>query len=199
MKTLSNSLAFLLVSTCSAIAIAQPAGRSSSTVDGPYIGGNIGAFGARPSGISLTKSTTAAKNGFGFKLYTGYQLDQNFGAEAGFVRSSDLKRSFLVNGTSIQQVGKVNALYLAGTTRLPLNEQLAVVAKLGLARGKFSGTNVLPSSSAIIGSKTSLIASAGAEYKFSPTISGTFDFDYLPKTSERLKTSLISAGFKVAF
>jgi OmpA-OmpF porin, OOP family len=199
MKKLTPALVLLFTAAFNSYATAQSSDRNLTNNLGPYVGGSVAAFGARPTNVLLLENTSAAKNSFGFKLYSGYQFDQNFGAEIGFLRSGNLKRSFVVNGTSVEQNGKASTLYLAATARIPLSEQFSLVGKFGIARGKFSGTNALPASATIVGSKTSAIVGAGAEYKFSSAISSTLDFDYLPKTSQRLKSTAISAGVKVAF
>jgi OmpA-OmpF porin, OOP family len=199
MKKVTNTIAFIISSAISVTALAQNTQRDARSIESPYIGANIGPVGARANGTNLKDGTTAAKNGSGFKLYSGYQLNQNLGAELGFIRSSDLKRSFLVNTANVEQTGKVNAFYAAATARLPLSEQFSMNAKLGVARCKFSGTSQLPAASAITGNKTGLILGAGTEYRFTQKVAGTLDFDYLPNTSARLKTTLISAGIKAAF
>ena len=177
--------------------------RDFRAVEGAYVGGAIGAFGAKATGIAtgiaLQERTSGSKNGSGAKLFAGYQLTENFGAELGFIRSSTLKRSYVVGTTNVEQKGEVSALYAAGTGRFAFGERFAVTGKLGVARGKFSGTNALPTASAITGSKTGAIFGVGAEYRFTPKIAATIDYDYLPKTSNRLKSAMISAGVKFTF
>ncbi len=198
MKKIAIATALMLVASSSCV-FAQTQQRDFRAVEGAYVSGAIGAFGARATGISLKDTASGSKNGSGVKLFTGYQLTENFGAELGFIRSSTLKRTFVVGNTNVEQKGKVSALYVAGTGRFAIGEHFALTGKLGVVRGKFSGTNALPVASAITGNKTGAIFGMGAEYRFTPKLAATIDYDYLPKTSNRLKSAMISAGVKVTF
>jgi OmpA-OmpF porin, OOP family len=167
---------------------------------GLYIGGALGAFGIGNDENNLKKgSSSTSKNGNGAKLFAGYQISENFGVEIGGMRSNVLKRTFIVDTRNVEQKGKVEATYLAATGRLPLGENFALNARLGVARGKFSGTNVLPASSTIIGAKTGALIGAGGEYRFTPKLSATLDFDYLPDISPRTRALMFSAGVKFFF
>lgn len=197
---IAATLVFAVASSSTVFAQGQQSQqRDFRAVEGAYVGGAIGAFGAKATGIALEERTSGSKNGIGAKLFAGYQLTENFGAELGFIRSSTLKRSYVVGTTNVEQKGEVSALYAAGTGRFAFGERFAVTGKLGVARGKFSGTNALPTASAITGSKTGAIFGVGAEYRFTPKIAATIDYDYLPKTSNRLKSAMISAGVKFTF
>jgi OmpA-OmpF porin, OOP family len=199
MKKIAITAALMLVAASSSCVFAQTQQRDFRAVEGAYVGGAIGAFGARATGISLKDAASGSNNGSGVKLFAGYQLTENFGAELGFIRSSTLKRAFVVGNANVEQKGKASALYVAGTGRFAIGQHFALTGKLGVARGKFSGTNALPLPSSITGSKTGAIFGVGAEYRFTPKLAATIDYDYLPTTSNRLKTAMISAGVKVTF
>jgi OmpA-OmpF porin, OOP family len=199
MKKLSIAFA-LVAATVSSSVFAQAQQRDMRTALGPYVGGALGAFGANAKDSPFKEvSGNKSKNRTGFKLFSGYQLTENFGVELGALRSSEFKRSYVVNTQSVQQEATATALYLAGTARLPLGEQFALNARLGVARSKVSGTNVLPKNASLIGSKTGVMYGVGAEYRFTPKLAATLDYDYLPKTSTRLRTAMISLGVKVGF
>jgi OmpA-OmpF porin, OOP family len=184
----------------STTASAQVSQRKSQDDSGLYIGGALGAFGIGNDENNLKKGpSSTSKDGGGGKLFTGYQLTENFGVEIGGMRSNTLKRTFIVDARNVEQKGKVEAIYLAATGRLPLGEHFALNARLGVARGKFSGTNVLPASSTIIGAKTGALIGGGGEYRFTPKISATLDFDYLPDISSRTRALMFSAGVKFLF
>jgi OmpA-OmpF porin, OOP family len=200
MKNTLPLLAVLCSAAIASSAFAQTPQRDFRAVTGAYVGGAFGAFGARATGVALKDGpSNTSKNGTGGKLFTGLQFTENFAVELGAMRSSTLKRSFVVNNTNVAQSGHVNAFYLAGTGRLPIGEHFAATARLGVARSKFSGTNVLPIASAITGNKTGILFGVGAEYRFTPKIAATLDYDYLPKTSKHLKSGMISLGIKVGF
>lgn len=200
-----NKLTFAIaigisVATHASQTSAQAQQRDFRNVNGAYVGGAIGLFGASASNTALKDAGSSInKNGTGGKLFAGYQITEYFGAEIGGIRSSTLKRGFAVNSVNVAQQGTANAFYAAGTARFPIGEQFSLNTKLGVARGKFSGTNVLPTASSITGGKTGAIFAVGAEYRFTPKIAATIDYDYLPKTSQRLRTAMWSLGMKVAF
>jgi OmpA-OmpF porin, OOP family len=173
--------------------------RDAQDILGPYIGGAMGSVGIDARNNLKDDPSSSVKNGYGGKLFAGYQLTENFGAEVGGFRSGTVKRTYVINGANIEQSSKVNVFYLAGTARLPLGERFALNARLGVARGKISGTNVLPVNSTIIGSKTGAIVGFGGEYRFTPKIAGTVDIDYLPDVSRNTRGALLSAGVKVNF
>ncbi len=183
----------------------QPAAPSTSQardvqdILGPYMGGAIGSVGIDARNNLKDGPSSSVKNGYGGKLFAGYQLTENFGAEVGGFRSGTVKRTYVINGANIEQASKVNVFYLAGTARLPLGEKFALNARLGVARGKISGTNVLPVNSTIIGSKTGALVGLGGEYRVTPKIAGTIDIDYLPDVSRNTRGALLSAGVKVNF
>jgi OmpA-OmpF porin, OOP family len=200
MKNTLPLIAALCTATTAGTAFAQVPQRDFRAIEGVYVGGAFGAFGARASGITLKDGpSNMSKNGSGGKLFAGFQLTENFGVEVGALRSATLKRTFVVGGANVAQRGDVTAFYLAGTGRFPIGERFAATTRLGFARSKFSGTNVLPAALAITGSKSGLIFGIGGEYRFTPKIAATLDYDYLPKTSRHLKSGMISIGVKVTF
>jgi OOP family OmpA-OmpF porin len=200
MRNILPLLAVLCTTTFAGSVRAQVPPRDFRSVEGAYVGGALSAFGARTSGVTLKNGpSNASKNGNGGKLFAGFQLTENFGFEAGGIRSSTLKRSFVVNDTNVTQKGEISAFYLAGTGRLPIGDRFAINARAGFARSKLSGTNVLPIASTITGSKSGVLFGIGGEYRITPEIAATLDYDYLPETTKRLKTGMISLGVKVVF
>lgn len=198
-STSSAIIATLACATCFAPVHANPT--VESTVS-PYVGGAIGTTGAATIGSASALSASPVKSGeqgTGFKLYGGYQLHQNFGVEAGVIRSTSLKRTFGISGQSITQVGKPSAVYLAGTGRLDLTDQVALSGKLGIAKSEFAGANVLPVSSSLVGKKTGAIIGVGVDYRVAKNVIVTADYDFLPRTSANLKTAFITLGLKVGF
>jgi OOP family OmpA-OmpF porin len=200
MRNIFPILAVLCTTTFAGSVQAQVPQHDFQSVEGAYVGGALSAFGARTSGITLKNGPpSASKNSNGSKLFAGFQLTENLGVEAGGFRSSTLKRSFVVNNTNVTQKGEISAFYLVGTARLPIGDRFAINARAGFARSEFSGTNVLPIASKITGSKSGALFGIGGEYRITPNVAATIDYDYLPETTERLKTGLISLGVKVVF
>jgi hypothetical protein len=66
------------------------------------------------------------------KIFGGYELDQNWGVEAGYTdfRNSDF--NYTANGISGGGRTKGNSYYVAGKYNYPVNDQVSVYGKLGL-------------------------------------------------------------------
>lgn len=134
-----------------------------------------------------------------FKLYGGYQLNENFGVEGGYVRLGKFSEQATLATGSVNQEGSGNSFYLAGTGRLPLNEAFSLKGRLGVARSKISGSNLLPAADSLQGSKTGLMAGVGAEYKLSKNLALTADYDYYGKVSSKVKASTFMVGARLSF
>jgi OmpA-OmpF porin, OOP family len=200
MKSILLLLVALCTTTVASGASAQTPQGDFRAVYGAYVGGAFGAFGARATGVTLKDGPPGtSKNSGGGKLFAGFQFNENFGIELGTLRSATLKRTFVVNNANITQNGDISAVYLAGTARLPIDDRFAVATRLGVIHSKLSGTNTLPTALAITGSNTGAMFGVGTEYRITPKIAATLDYDYLPKTSKRLKSGMISLGIKVDF
>lgn len=197
LKSLSAAIGLIIFSGC---ALSQTARADTKSVEGFYAGGSIGAFGAYGElKNAVNAPLNQSKDSTGYKLYGGYQLNENFGAELGRLGASSIKRSYVIGGANVSQSGKITSHYIAATGRLPINDRFALNSRLGIASSKFSGTNSLPAGSSILGSKTGVLIGVGAAYRFTPNIAGTVDYDHLPKTSPSLKSGLLSAGVKYSF
>jgi OmpA-OmpF porin, OOP family len=198
MKRILFAATLLAAITLPTASDAQSVPRSGDDQFGPYVGGSIGNFGL---GIRSLREGNSSKqqNSAGGKFFGGYRFNENIGVEIGGLSSGDVKRSYIVDGRSIERKGKVRAFYVAATGRLPLGENFALNGRLGVARGELSGVNALPANASIIGKKTGALIGFGGEYRFTRNLSGTVDLDYLPNLSQRTRAAVVSAGVKFAF
>ena len=99
-------------------------------------------------------------HGQAVKVFGGYRFNENFGLEAGYAALGSFSESVTVGGASVKQDGKARSIFGAATGRLPLGESFALHGRLGLSSGKVSGTNLLPASDNLMGSKTSVLFGA---------------------------------------
>lgn len=166
--------------------------------DGPYIGGSLGrtSFSARTPGLPTVASDEVALAG---KVYGGWHLNEHFGVEAGYVRFGSLAESVSVGGDTVEQGARGRSLYAALTGRVPLTSSLALTGKAGVSFGKVSGNDVLPASAQLVGSQRSLMYGVGAEYRLSPQIALTADFEHFGKLSDNARASVMSAGMRYDF
>lgn len=181
---------------CAQLKPASPQGDGS----GYYVGGSLANIGIVTDNDKLTKPKSVdGQAKLGLKLYGGYKFNEMFGAEAGYMRANDLKQTYLINSTNYVQTGNVSTLYIAGTGYLPFTNNFGLNGRLGVARTQYSGNNTLPSGLTVTGTKTSPYLGVGAEYRFTPNLTGVVDLDLLTKASDSIKSGAISAGVKFRF
>jgi OmpA-OmpF porin, OOP family len=167
---------------------------------GWYAGAALADVGIGSTGNTLPRAPGANDSSkFGGKLFGGYQVDEHFGVELGYLRASGLSKTYALNGGSITQQGNASGLYVAGTARIGITERWSLGAKLGLGRGQFDANNVLPAANSIAGGKTGVFMGLGAEYSITPKISAIASYDYFPKAGERLRVGGLSLGIKASF
>ncbi len=171
---------------------------------GLYAGGAIGR-----SSFSLSSSSSApvpwggeknSKAGTAYKLYGGYRLTENFGVEAGYARLGRVSQWTSAYGVFTQQSGSGQAFYAAATARLPLGDAFAINGRLGISRGRISGSdNAVAGSQRFSGSSTGVMAGFGAEYRVTQNLAITADYDYFGKLSKQAKGGMLTVGLKASF
>ena len=146
-------------------------------------------------GLSSTLPQAGADDhGQAVKVFGGYRFSENLGVEAGYAALGSFSESVTVGGASVKQDGKARSIFGAATGRLPLGESFALHGRLGLSSGKVSGTNLLPASDTLMGSKTSVLFGVGAEYRPKPNVALTVNYDNYGKLSNNVKASALVVG-----
>ena len=180
-----------LLSLLSSLTMAAQAAPNDGIV-GPYARVEVG---RSNFGLSSALPQTASdKHGQAAKLFGGYRFTENFGIEAGYAALGSFSESVTVGGASVKQDGKARSIFGAATGRLRLGESAALHGRLGLSSGKVSGTNVLPASDNLLGSKTSVLFGVGAEYRPKPNLALTLNVDSYGKLSNNVKASALVFG-----
>jgi OmpA-OmpF porin, OOP family len=165
---------------------------------GPYVGGGLGVSNFSTSGSSLVK-TKRDERDTAAKLYGGYQLNENLGVELGYSRLGKLNDTFTVAGQPVVQNLRGESIYAAATGRLPLDQNFALTGKLGVSFGKVKGSNGLPAGEDLTGSKRGILVGIGAEYKLTPSLALTADYERYGKLSQRVSANALTAGIKYNF
>ena len=195
-----------IISVCcaalAALAVHAPVHAQASAANeatGPYIGAAFGAaFGNRE--IDDSNSSNDEGLGHGAKLFGGYQLNENFGVQAGYVRLSDLNQNTGAGTALIQQTATGHSAYVAGTLRWPLGGSFALTGKVGISFGKVSDTS--PATAAtrlLLGSKTSLLVGTGVEYVLNHNVSFSVELESYGKISEHVKGNTLTFGTRFMF
>jgi OmpA-OmpF porin, OOP family len=190
---------------CAALAAlsvhAQAHAQASATKDvtGPYIGAALGAaFGDRE--IDDSSSGNDEHIGRGAKLYVGYQLTENFGAQLGYVRLRELNRNTGSGASLNVQTATGHSTYVAGTGRLPLGQSFALTGKVGISFGKVTDASpATPATSSLLGSKTSLLIGTGAEYVINHHLALSVELESYGKISQQVKGNTLTVGTRFTF
>jgi OmpA-OmpF porin, OOP family len=197
---------YTTVSVCcaalAALSVHAQAHAQASTakeVTGPYIGTALGAaFGNRE--IDDSNSSNNEHIGRSAKIYGGYQLTENFGVQAGYVRLREINQNSGSGAALVTQTATGHSTYVAGTARLPLGQSFALTGKLGVSFGKVTDAN--PSTAAtnlLLGSKTSLLVGAGAEYVLNHNVSFSVELESYGKISNQVKGNSLTVGTRFTF
>ena len=152
-------------------------------------------------GLSLGASRLdrSSDHGSVFKLYGGYQITENFGAEVGYMRTGDLTRKYNIGGESFTQSAKTRAFYTAGTARWQLNDSFSVNGLLGVAFNQLNGDTTVGDRN-LNGDKKSMMVGFGAQYRLTPRTELTLNVDHLAEISEKGSSSdLVTAGWAMRF
>ncbi len=172
---------------------------TAKQVIGPYIGAAFGAtFGNRE--IDDSNSSNDEHIGRAAKLFGGYQLTENFGVQAGYVRMRDLNQNTGTGATLVKQTATGQSTYVAGTARLPLGQSFALTGKVGVSFGKVTAAS--PSTAAansLRGSKTSLLVGTGAEYVLNHNVAFSVELESYGKLSEQVKGNTLTVGTRFTF
>lgn len=176
---------------------AQPIAANKET--GPYIGLALGAaFGNRE--IDDSNSSNDEHLGRGTKIYGGYQLTENFGVQAGYVRLHELNQNTGSGATLVTQTATGHSSYVAGTARLPLGQSFSLTGKLGVSLGKVTDASpATATTQSLRGSNTSLLVGTGAEYVLNHNVALSVELESYGKLSKQVKGNTLTFGTRFTF
>lgn len=183
---------------------------SAAQSDGWYMGSSIGYSKMKPSvqNYDISKYRYSEKNSdVGFKVFGGYQFNANWALEAQYI---DLgKYQIEQAGSSVSRgSAKVKALALNVVGTIPVNEQFAVLGKLGVVQGKLDaeGSNVYGRDT-YSATRTAPLVGIGAEYALTPQwiLRGEYEFYGAPTvfsaggSSVKFRSDMLSLGVRYRF
>jgi OmpA-OmpF porin, OOP family len=137
----------------------------------------------------------------GGKVYGGYNIDQTWAVEAGYTDFGKKSYNYTSNGLPGGVRTDAHSYYLAGKGTWPVNQQIALFGKLGVARN----TNKVSTSgfSTVSGDKdkTALYASVGAEYAVNKNVKVSLEYENYGKNDidTGRKSGAVTAGVRYAF
>jgi OOP family OmpA-OmpF porin len=171
---------------------------ASAQAQQAYIGLNVGqaSHGVDDEGLAVI---SRSERKTAFKLYGGYQFTKNWGVELGYADFGKARNVYNV-GAPLTLEYQSTAVYLAGTGTVPLNEQFALFAKLGISSGRtsgtlsFAGTNLQAS-----GRKSSLMGGIGASYNLTKNAAIALEYEDFGKLDGDSKVNMWSVGLRYKF
>ena len=158
-----------------AIAVALMAGAAVSPAfaDGFYVALDAGqakvkdACSGLPPGVNGCKDAATL-----YRAAGGYQFTPAWGAEASYADYGKESAGMLLGSTVYWQA---SGFQLAGTGTFPINENLSLIAKLGLARTELK----LSGGVSARATSTKPVYGIGVQHDFTSAISGRFQFEDL--------------------
>ncbi len=160
----------------------------------------VGVSAGRAEGKLSADDFSFKDNDTGYKVFGGYDFDNIFGVQAGYVDFGSGEGTFAGDTLSV----KPKAFYVAGTATYNIDPQFSLSAKVGASanRTKFNGTVDGASGERTI-NKTTAMFGVGAAYNFDKNFSVLVEYENFGKAVDEngtsLKTSLISAGVRYKF
>jgi OOP family OmpA-OmpF porin len=165
-----KKLIFALIAGATAMGAAQ----AQNTAGRPYVG--VGAVSAEHKlAVPGVTTTSDGDRKTSAKIFGGYDIDQNFGVEAGYTDFGKARSNYTIAGVPGSVETKGHAVYVAGKATAPVNEQFGVYGKLGAAYNKaeMSGAPGMNRKD----SDTGLYAAVGAQYNISPQTALTLEYE----------------------
>jgi hypothetical protein len=149
-------------------------------------------------GVGAVKNTITDDRQRTYKLFGGYEFDQNWAVEAGY---TDLGKTgfFAQQGNGVVHTDmKSRNAYVAGKYTAPHTERSSVYGKLGLAHTERSlaGYQGVP----FIGSDNGLYAAVGLQSRLTDKVSVYAEYErYGEARANGPKSGVFNAGFKFGF
>lgn len=166
---------------------------------GAYLGTNIGSADQK---VSVDGAGSRKDSDTGYKLYGGVGINQHFGVETGYVNFGEGSVRNSLSGASAS--AKPHAVYVAATGTLPLNEQVSLFAKAGVAANRTKiRTTFAGVSDSDTESRIAPMIGVGAAYKFTPNVSVVGEYENFGKIVKEdgasLKADMVSVGLRYQF
>jgi OOP family OmpA-OmpF porin len=169
--------------------------------EGAYVGVNVGRSDQK---LTLDGLGSVSDSGTGYKLYGGYGFNKNFGVEGGYVKLGTGKISYVDGADSGTVSSKPQALYVAATATLPVNDQFSLFAKVGAAFNRVKLEDVgTAGNSSEKKSRTTALLGVGAAYNVTKAVAIVAEYEDYGKIAKvdgaHVKGNLLSIGVRYKF
>lgn len=168
----------------------------------PYVGVGVVSSQHKYNAANDTTSGDRKSNEWGGKIYGGVQLDKTWGVEAGYTDFGKSDYSYTVGAANGRIESDSKSFYLAGKGNFPINQQLSLTGKLGVAHNKndVKATGLAVSYNGD-SSRNALFAAVGAEYAFTDKLSGVVEYEHYGKNDNEQgrRKGAVNLGVKASF
>lgn len=161
-----------------------------------YVGFGLGS--SKASGVDGGTVTGGNTNKTLVKIFGGFQLSPNWGAE---LQYSDLGKRDISNAGVPVGSATASQYSIAGTGTLPLNSGFSLLGKLGVSANRVNAPAGALSSS----NNTSALIGIGASYSFTPALSMRVEYEDFGKvatvasTGNSVRVNAYSISLKYGF
>jgi OOP family OmpA-OmpF porin len=168
----------------------------------PYIG--AGVVGSRYE-FNAPNSAVSADNHSGYKaggkVYGGFNIDSTWAVEAGYADFGKKSYNYSVAGNPGGMQTDAHSYYVAGKGTWPVNQQVALVGKLGVARNHNEVFTTGAASVSGSDNKTALYASVGAEFAVNKNVKVSLEYENYGKNDidQGRKSGAVTAGLRYNF
>jgi OOP family OmpA-OmpF porin len=180
-----KKLIFALIASAAAMTAAQA---QTTTAPRAYVG----------VGVATADQVSGDKYQANAKVFGGYDIDQNWGVEAGYTkfRGSDTyvaESSGIVKGSADGY-----GLYVAGKYTMPINDQFSAYGKLGVSNNKRAINTVTGNSYSKY--DTGAYAGLGVQYSLTQNVSLNAEYERYGKSKDfGAKADVWTVGAKYSF
>jgi opacity protein-like surface antigen len=188
-----KKLIFALIASATALGAAQ-----AQNAPAPYVGVGIATadHNYRIGGATVTDQDDWKA---GAKIFGGVDFNQNWGVEAGYTRFGDADARYSIGAVPGTLSTKAHSIYVAGKGSVPVNEQLSVFGKLGVAHNKNEVRATLASLNRD-DSKDEVYAGLGAQYNINKQVALTAEYErYGKKKDIGVKADVFTVAAKYSF
>ncbi|MYN01272.1 outer membrane beta-barrel protein [Pseudoduganella sp. DS3] len=193
-----KKIAFALITSALALGAASVQAQELK----PYVGVGVVSSQHKYNAANDTTNGDRKSNEWGGKIYGGVQLDKTWGVEAGYTDFGKSDYSYTVGGANGRIESDAKSFYLAGKGSFPINQQLSMTGKLGVAHNK-NDVNATGLAVAYRGdsSRNALFAAVGAEYAFTDKLSGVVEYEHYGKNDNEQgrRKGAVNLGVKASF
>ncbi|WP_158610216.1 outer membrane beta-barrel protein [Herminiimonas sp. KBW02] len=176
--------------------------------EGAYVGFNAGRANQKLNVSSDDGRDVLKENSTGYKLYGGYEFNRYFGVQGGYIDLGKGNVTYVDDDVQGNLRSKVRSFYIAATASLPINDQFAVFAKLGVSRNRVKVVDTY-TDAGVAGhiseseTRTTPLIGIGAAYNFSRDLAAVVEYEDFGKVAKddgiNLKANLFSVGLRYKF